>query len=42
MNSILREAIEIELHPSNIKRESDSFLGKSWKPLTGFLNTFST
>jgi hypothetical protein len=37
MDRIFREAIEIELHPYNIKREGGFCLSKSWKPLIGSL-----
>jgi hypothetical protein len=37
MERIVREAIEIELHPYNIKREGGFCLSKSWKPLIGSL-----
>jgi hypothetical protein len=37
MDRIVREAIEIEFHPCNINREGGFCLGKSWKPLMGFL-----
>jgi hypothetical protein len=33
----VREVIEIELHPYNIKREGGFCLSKSWKPLIGSL-----
>jgi hypothetical protein len=33
MDRIVREAIEIELHHNNMKREVGSCLSKSWKPL---------
>jgi hypothetical protein len=36
MGCIVREAIEIELHPSNIRKVSGFCLSKSWKPLTGY------
>jgi hypothetical protein len=37
MDHIVREAIEIELHPYNINREGGFCLSKSWKPLIGSL-----
>jgi hypothetical protein len=33
MDCIVREAIEIELHPNNINRDVRFCLSKSWKPL---------
>jgi hypothetical protein len=33
MDRIVREAIEIELHPNNINREVSFCVSKSWKPL---------
>jgi hypothetical protein len=37
MDRIVREAIEIELHPFNIDREGGFCLSRSWKPLIGYL-----
>jgi hypothetical protein len=37
MDGIVRNAIEIELHPYNIDREGGFCLSKSWKPLIGSL-----
>jgi hypothetical protein len=37
MDRIVKEAIEIELHPYNIKREGGFCLSKSLKPLIGSL-----
>jgi hypothetical protein len=42
MDRIVREAIEIELHPYNISREGGFCLSKSWKPLISSLKTFGT
>jgi hypothetical protein len=37
MGRVVREAIEIELHPYNINREGGFCLSKSWMPLIGSL-----
>jgi hypothetical protein len=37
MDRIVREAIEIEIHPYNINREAGFCLNKSWKPVIGSL-----
>jgi hypothetical protein len=37
MDRIVREAIEVELHPFNINREGGFCLSKSWMPLIGSL-----
>jgi hypothetical protein len=37
MDRIVREAIEIEIHPFNINTESGFCLSKSWKPFIGSL-----
>jgi hypothetical protein len=37
MDRIVREVIEIELHPYNINREGGFCVSKSWKPVIGSL-----
>jgi hypothetical protein len=37
MDQMVREAVEIELHPNNMNRDVGFCLSKSWTPLICFL-----
>jgi len=36
MEHVIREAIEIELHPDNMNKEEGFSLSKAWKPSTAY------
>jgi hypothetical protein len=41
MDCVIKEAIEIRLHPKNFNRDSGFTLSRSWYPVTNMLKQYS-